>query len=77
MLIAWLAAALGVLTKGLVAAAIPAAVLVLYSLYARDTSPWRRLHVSIGLPLFLAGRRSLALACGAAAAGFPAVLLRA
>ena len=39
--------------KGLVAAAIPAAVLVLYSLYARDFAPWRRLHVSIGLPLFL------------------------
>jgi 4-amino-4-deoxy-L-arabinose transferase-like glycosyltransferase len=53
MLIAWLAAALGVLTKGLVAAAIPAGVLILYSLYARDTAPWRRLHVSSGLPLFL------------------------
>ncbi len=54
MLIAWLAAALGVLTKGLVAAAIPAGVLVLYSLYARDAAPWRRLHASSGLPLFLA-----------------------
>jgi 4-amino-4-deoxy-L-arabinose transferase-like glycosyltransferase len=54
MLLAWIATALGVLTKGLVAAALPAAVLVLYSLYARDWSPWRRLHASIGLPLFLA-----------------------
>ena len=54
MLIAWLAAALGVLTKGPVAAVIPAAVLVLYSLSARDFAPWRRLHVSSGLPLFLA-----------------------
>ena len=53
MLIAWVAAALGVLTKGLVAAAIPAGVLLLYSLYARDAAPWRRLHVSLGLPLFL------------------------
>ena len=54
MLMAWIAAALGVLTKGLVAAAIPAAVLVLYSLLSRDFSAWRRLHVSWGLPLFLA-----------------------
>jgi len=54
MLLAWAAAALGVLTKGLVAAAIPVAVLVLYSLYARDFSPWRRLCIAWGLPLFLA-----------------------
>jgi 4-amino-4-deoxy-L-arabinose transferase-like glycosyltransferase len=53
MLIAWLATALGVLTKGPVAAAIPAAVLVCYSLYARDFTPWRRLHLSLGLPVFL------------------------
>jgi 4-amino-4-deoxy-L-arabinose transferase-like glycosyltransferase len=54
MLAAWIATALGVLTKGLVAAAIPAAVLVLYSLYSRDFSPWRRLYLTVGLPLFLA-----------------------
>jgi 4-amino-4-deoxy-L-arabinose transferase-like glycosyltransferase len=54
MLVAWAAAALGVLTKGLVAAAIPAAVLLLYSAYSRDFSPWRRLHAALGLPLFLA-----------------------
>jgi 4-amino-4-deoxy-L-arabinose transferase-like glycosyltransferase len=54
MLLAWAATGLGVLTKGLVAAAIPAAVLILYSLYARDTTPWRRLYVTRGLPLFLA-----------------------
>jgi 4-amino-4-deoxy-L-arabinose transferase-like glycosyltransferase len=54
MLLAWAAAALGVLTKGLVAAAIPVAVLILYSLYARDFTPWRRLCVGWGLPLFLA-----------------------
>jgi 4-amino-4-deoxy-L-arabinose transferase-like glycosyltransferase len=53
MLVAWFATALGVLTKGLVAAAIPAAVLMLYSVYARDFSPWRRLCASLGLPLFL------------------------
>jgi 4-amino-4-deoxy-L-arabinose transferase-like glycosyltransferase len=53
MALAWAAAGCGVLTKGLVAAAIPAAVLILYSLYTRDFSPWRRLWLLWGLPLFL------------------------
>jgi 4-amino-4-deoxy-L-arabinose transferase-like glycosyltransferase len=53
MLMAWIAAALGVLTKGLIAAAIPAAVLVIYSLASRDFSPWRKVHWKWGLPLFL------------------------
>ena len=54
MLLAWAAAGCGVLTKGVVAAAIPAAVLLLYSVYARDFAPWRRLQLAKGLPLFLA-----------------------
>jgi 4-amino-4-deoxy-L-arabinose transferase-like glycosyltransferase len=54
MLLAWAATGLGVLTKGLVAAAIPGAVLILYSLYSRDVAPWRRLHAQWGLPLLLA-----------------------
>jgi 4-amino-4-deoxy-L-arabinose transferase-like glycosyltransferase len=54
MLLAWTATGCGVLTKGLVAAAIPAAVLMLYSGYSRDFAPWRRLHLKWGLPLFLA-----------------------
>lgn len=54
MLLAWAATALGVLTKGLVAALIPTAVLILYSLYSRDFTPWRRLSLRLGLPLFLA-----------------------
>ncbi|MFI4890490.1 MAG: phospholipid carrier-dependent glycosyltransferase [Steroidobacterales bacterium] len=53
MLLAWLAAAAGVLTKGLVAAAIPAAVLVVHTLVTRDTGPWRRLQIKVGLPLFV------------------------
>jgi 4-amino-4-deoxy-L-arabinose transferase-like glycosyltransferase len=53
MLLAWVAAAFGVLTKGLVAAAIPTAVLVIYSLWSRDFAPWRRLQPALGLPLFL------------------------
>jgi 4-amino-4-deoxy-L-arabinose transferase-like glycosyltransferase len=54
MLLAWLATALGVLTKGLVAAAIPAAVLIVYTLVTRETGAWRRLELKTGLPLFLA-----------------------
>lgn len=54
MLAAWLAAALGVLSKGLVALAVPAAVLVLYSLWQRDAAPWTRLHFGPGLLLFAA-----------------------
>ena len=53
MLLAWAATGLGMLTKGLVAAAIPGAVLVLYSAYTRDFKPWRRLHALAGVPLFL------------------------
>jgi 4-amino-4-deoxy-L-arabinose transferase-like glycosyltransferase len=53
MLLAWAAAGCGVLTKGVVAAAIPAAVLILYSAYTRDFAPWRRLKLAWGLPLFL------------------------
>lgn len=54
MVVAWLATAAGVLTKGLVAAAIPAAVLLIHTLMTRDTAPWRRLQLATGLPLFLA-----------------------
>jgi 4-amino-4-deoxy-L-arabinose transferase-like glycosyltransferase len=53
MLVAWTATAAGVLTKGLIAALIPAAVLVLYTLLTRDIGPWRRLQLRWGLPLFL------------------------
>jgi 4-amino-4-deoxy-L-arabinose transferase-like glycosyltransferase len=53
MLVAWIAAALAVLTKGVVAVAIPAAVLLIYSLCSRDFTPWRRLNLKWGLPLFL------------------------
>jgi 4-amino-4-deoxy-L-arabinose transferase-like glycosyltransferase len=54
MSLAWAATGFGVLTKGLVAVAIPVAVLILYSVYSRDVAPWRRLHAKWGLPLFLA-----------------------
>jgi 4-amino-4-deoxy-L-arabinose transferase-like glycosyltransferase len=54
MFVAWIAAALGVLTKGPIAAALPGLALVVYSIIERDLSTWRRLHVVGGLILFLA-----------------------
>ncbi len=53
MLLAWGAAGLGVMSKGIIAAAIPAAVLILHSLWSRDFSAWRRLQPALGVPLFL------------------------
>jgi 4-amino-4-deoxy-L-arabinose transferase-like glycosyltransferase len=53
MLLAWAAAAGGMLTKGLVALLIPACALVVYSLVTRDRAPWRRLHAGTGLLLLL------------------------
>ncbi len=53
MWVAWAATAAGVLTKGLVAALIPAAVLVLYTVITREWAVWRRLSLAGGLPLFL------------------------
>ena len=67
MLLAWVTAALGVLTKGLVAAAIPAGVLVIYSLWMRDYSPWRKLHLGLGAAAVLRSDGALALARSTAA----------
>jgi 4-amino-4-deoxy-L-arabinose transferase-like glycosyltransferase len=49
MLVAYAAAAGGVLTKGLVALLIPFATLVAYTLVTRDRGPWRRLELVRGL----------------------------
>ena len=54
MLVAWAATAGGVLTKGLVALAIPFCTLVLYSISTRDAGPWKRLYLGRGLLLMLA-----------------------
>jgi 4-amino-4-deoxy-L-arabinose transferase-like glycosyltransferase len=54
MLVAYAATAAGVLTKGLVALAIPFASLFLYTLVTRDRGPWRRLHFVKGLALLFA-----------------------
>ncbi len=53
MWLAWVAAAAGFLSKGLMALALPGGTLVLYTLWTRDTSPWKRLEILRGLPLFL------------------------
>jgi len=53
MLAAWLAAALAVLSKGIVVGVLTGVTLIAYSLVERDARPWRRLHLALGLPLFL------------------------
>jgi 4-amino-4-deoxy-L-arabinose transferase-like glycosyltransferase len=53
MLVAWVAAALAVLTKGIVVGVLTGGTLVAYTLIERDAGPWRRLHAVWGLPLFL------------------------
>jgi 4-amino-4-deoxy-L-arabinose transferase-like glycosyltransferase len=53
MLVTWVAAALAVLTKGIVVGVLVGATLVAYTLLERDARPWRRLHLLWGLPLFL------------------------
>jgi 4-amino-4-deoxy-L-arabinose transferase-like glycosyltransferase len=53
MWLAWASAALAVLTKGIVAVVLPGATLVIYSLWQRDGTAWRRLSIGVGLPGFL------------------------
>jgi 4-amino-4-deoxy-L-arabinose transferase-like glycosyltransferase len=52
MLIVWATLALALLTKGLAALLLPGGTLVVYSLVSRDFSPWRRLHLATGIPVF-------------------------
>jgi 4-amino-4-deoxy-L-arabinose transferase-like glycosyltransferase len=54
MLLAWAAAALAVLSKGIVVGVLAGAALIVYSLSMRDATPWRRLHAGAGVPLFVA-----------------------
>ncbi len=53
MLVGWAALALATLTKGLVAVVLPAATIVVYSLWQRDWKLWRNLHLFKGLLLYL------------------------
>lgn len=52
MLLCWAGMALAVLSKGLIGLLLPGAVLVLYTLFSRDWSIWKRLHLVLGLILF-------------------------
>jgi 4-amino-4-deoxy-L-arabinose transferase-like glycosyltransferase len=53
MLVAWIAAALALLSKGIVALALPVLALIVYTLVEREYSVWRRLHLLPGFILFL------------------------
>ncbi|HEV2270974.1 MAG TPA: phospholipid carrier-dependent glycosyltransferase [Steroidobacteraceae bacterium] len=54
MLVCWAAAALAVLSKGIVVFVLAGGTLVLYCLAERDLRPWGRLHLALGVPLFVA-----------------------
>ncbi|MDC8759081.1 glycosyltransferase family 39 protein [Janthinobacterium fluminis] len=54
MLVCWAGMALAVLAKGLIGLVLPGAVLVLYTLAARDWAIWSRLHLLKGCLLFFA-----------------------
>ena len=53
MWLAWAAAALAFLSKGLIALILPSLTLLVYSVVTRELSAWKRLHLLTGLPLFL------------------------
>ena len=53
MLAGWTALALATLSKGLIGVVLPAATVVVYSLWARDWALWRQLHIVKGLAVFL------------------------
>ena len=53
MWLAWVALGLAVLSKGLIGAALPAAALIVYTLWSRDWALWKRMHLGSGLLIFL------------------------
>ena len=53
MYLAWAAAALGMLSKGLEAVVLPGAVFIIYILITRDWRRWRQLHYYGGVLIFL------------------------
>ena len=53
MLAGWTALALATLSKGLIGVVLPAATVLVYSLWARDWTLWRQLHIFKGLAAFL------------------------
>lgn len=53
MYVAWIAAALGMLSKGLEAVVLPGITFVIYTLVTRDWKRWKQLHVYGGIALFI------------------------
>ncbi|MGB9430130.1 MAG: phospholipid carrier-dependent glycosyltransferase [Gammaproteobacteria bacterium] len=53
MYLAWAAAALGMLSKGLEAVVLPGAVFIIYTLISRDWKRWKQLHWYGGVIIFL------------------------
>ncbi len=53
MFVAWAAAAAAFMSKGLRALALPGGALRSNSMWTRDVSPWKRLELMRGIPLFL------------------------
>ncbi|AOX99332.1 phospholipid carrier-dependent glycosyltransferase [Jeongeupia sp. USM3] len=53
MLVAWGAIALAIMSKGLIGLVFPGGTLLVYSLWARDWKPWRRMHFVKGIALLL------------------------
>ncbi|MGH8279714.1 MAG: glycosyltransferase family 39 protein [Gammaproteobacteria bacterium] len=53
MYVAWVAAALALLSKGLEAVVLPGLTFVVYTLVTRDWKRWRQLHLYGGIALFL------------------------
>ncbi len=54
MLLGWTALALATLTKGLIGLVLPAGAVLFYSLWQRDWTLWKHLHLGKGLLLILA-----------------------
>jgi 4-amino-4-deoxy-L-arabinose transferase-like glycosyltransferase len=54
MYVCWAAMGLSMLSKGLMGIALPGTVLLLYSLIQRDWALWKRLHLGVGLLIFVA-----------------------
>lgn len=53
MLLAWAATGFAFLSKGLVAGVLPVLTLLAYTVVTREYSAWKRLHIAVGLPIFV------------------------
>jgi 4-amino-4-deoxy-L-arabinose transferase-like glycosyltransferase len=70
MLLCWAAIAAGVLTKGLAALALPALVLIIYSIWQRDTRVWNAGDLALGFLLCVILAAPWFIAVGRAVPGF-------